>query len=185
MYSREPVSFSRASQLGRHEWLIQRAALPCWPPSMILPLLSEKKNVWLGSSGLYEGSSSASSGVMRLPRYSMMQVSAGISRAAKTPFPCREDGRTTYQRGALLRDMGAPGDKSTTLYAISSEPGHRTKCEYHRKLRARSARRRAAHVADTHRSGCRYHLRLPRRRGFAALRCTVFRTPHPSHPRTP
>src|SRR5690606_14722214 len=127
MKSREPSSFSRASQFGLQEWLIQRAALPRCPPSMILPLLSEKKKVWFGSSALYEGISSASSGVMRLPRYSMMQVSAGISQAAKTPLPCRGDGRTTCQGGALLEDMERlRADKSTTLYAISSEPGHRT-----------------------------------------------------------
>src|SRR5690606_29546865 len=64
---------------------------------------------------------------MRLPRYSMMQVSAGMSQAANTPFPCRGEGRTTCQGGVLLRDMfgGLSTVKSTTLYAISKRTDHR------------------------------------------------------------
>src|SRR5690606_26542376 len=102
---------------------------------------------------------------MRRPRYSMMQVSAGMSRAANTPFPCSEEGRTTCQGWALLRDMGEglSAFKSTTLYAISKRTDHKVHCEPHCKHRARSARWRPTHAADTHRSGCRHHLRIPRR----------------------
>src|SRR3546814_4381684 len=50
--TRVPGVFSWASQLGAHEWLIQRASLPRLPPSMTLPELMAKKKVWKGSSGL-------------------------------------------------------------------------------------------------------------------------------------
>ncbi len=40
--TRVPSSFSRASQLGAQPWLIQRASLPRWPPSITRPPLSAK-----------------------------------------------------------------------------------------------------------------------------------------------
>src|SRR5690625_1673154 len=73
---------------------------------MISPLLSEKKNVWKGSSGSAEGMLSASSWLMRAPWYSRMGVPAGMSRAANTPVPCRVEGFTTCQSVRVLVVMG-------------------------------------------------------------------------------
>src|SRR5690606_2793814 len=52
---------------------------------------------------------------MRRPLYSIMQVSAGMSRAANTPLPCREEGRTICQ-AADLREVMAGSRRTKALH---------------------------------------------------------------------
>src|SRR5690606_42152319 len=100
------------------EWLTHFASLPRLPPLMSVPLLNHKKNVWEGSSGLTGCISSASSEVMRWPRYSGICVPAGMSLAANTPLPCKVDFFTVCQGGVfcviVLRRVGQrKGNKLT------------------------------------------------------------------------
>lgn len=89
-----PWSSSCVMQLGAHEWLIQRAALPRTRASITRPSSISNRNVCAGSSGSLSGRSIASSHVERLPLYSMMRSSRAISRVANTPRPWMPELRT-------------------------------------------------------------------------------------------
>src|SRR3954465_6898016 len=97
-----PSSSSYGSQLGAHEWLIQRAALPPTTASITRPSSSSNRNVWYGLSGSLGGRRSASFIVMRSPRYSMMSVPLRMLRVANTPRPWIADRRTTCGRAGAV-----------------------------------------------------------------------------------
>src|SRR5687768_5542295 len=90
-------SSSNVSQLGSHEWLIQRDSLPPTAASITSPLSSEKSIVWCGFFGSSGGASCASFHGRCRPTYSIIRAPFRIRPFAKTPRPCTPDLRTVIR----------------------------------------------------------------------------------------
>src|SRR5690606_1998478 len=88
------------SQLGSHEWLMNREGSPSLLPSITVLSSTLKRKVWCGFPSSGNGYiSSASSGVIRTPVYSATRTPLSIARFANAPRPAMLDLRITNARG--------------------------------------------------------------------------------------